>query len=73
MKVVVRNPSLLVLVGSILLGLSLHKSERRRHWRAETGPVVESHDSVGFWERFRQAWNLWKQRHREPIRLGLRS
>jgi hypothetical protein len=74
MKVVVRNPSLPVLVGWILMGLSVHKSERRRDWRAgpETGRVAESHPSTGLAERIRQAWNLWKLRRREAMKLSLR-
>ena len=73
MKLVVRNPSLFVLVGWILLGLSVQKSQRPREWRApETRPVAETLPRAGVLERLRQAWNLWKQRHRDPIGLGLR-
>jgi hypothetical protein len=60
MKVVVRNPSLPVLVGWILLDLSIRKSTRVREWRAgvETAPVSSSDVKAGLLERFRSARQL---------------
>ena len=73
MKLILRNPSLPVLMGWILLGLSVHKGERRRTWRAgiETTPDSGAPGARGggdrstvmqFPERFRQARRLWQLR-----------
>ncbi|HXP85459.1 MAG TPA: hypothetical protein VN841_12105 [Bryobacteraceae bacterium] len=71
MKVVVRNPSLPVLVGWILLGLSIRKSTRLREWHAgmETAPVSDADLKAGFLERLRTARHLADT----STELGLRS
>jgi hypothetical protein len=73
MKVIVRNPSLPLLVGSILLDISIHKSARLRGQRLllpDIEPVETPLPSAGWLGRFRQAWALRKQRHRETMGLG---
>jgi hypothetical protein len=76
MKVVVREPSLLVLVGWILLGLTVEKPKR-------SGPRMKAAATppAGLLASIRQARDLWKQRWKErwrqrhpgTIRLDLRS
>jgi len=70
MKVVVRNPSLPVLVGWILLGFSLRKSTRLRRWHAgiETSPLATVDLKAGFLERLRNTRHLAES----STELGLR-
>jgi len=74
MKVVVRNPSLPMLMGWILLGLSVHKDGRRKKWRAGAEAARENEPAgvqparsppdvrIEFPYRLRQARRLWQQR-----------
>jgi hypothetical protein len=69
MRIVVRNPSLPVLVGWILLGQPVQKSTLPRELRAP--PEPEPDRRAGLMRRFSAAWNLWKHRRNETIGLGL--
>jgi hypothetical protein len=74
MKVVVRNPSLPVLVGWILMGLSIRKSTRMREWRMgmQTEPVDATSVKMGILERYRNARHLADPRAERQMGLGLR-
>ncbi len=69
MKVVVREPSLPVLVGWILLGLTVEKPKRSGlRMQADAAPPV------GLRAKIRQARDFWKQRWKsEAISLDLRG